>query len=564
MPLQPFKNVFEKPSRSSDRLCLRAYVPSCLRASIPSCLGVALAFAVGCPAERDSIQLILDRHQRAIEKLPDEDRARLLPAGLSVVNQRAAELLPADVLTLPAARALAVRASPDIHAAQARLAAAAARIALARSRFSPSVIFSYIPSRTFQTPASRSRLSALLQPPLPPVGVESESSIVSSLVNALTRPLFGGAKLQSNNNPFSEHSTAFTATWTAFDGFVREAQLMAAKYVYRASTMGLVDVQRLLLQAVDRAYYQVQLSEEQWRIAEADESFSREQLQDTEKLRTAGHATQADADNFRVRVLAAQANVTAAAGLRETGRVVLAELMGLEDVTLPSDLRLSPLAEETDAEMTTPDPKPWIVRALQNRPDVLQLENLLRSEEEQVRSARGLYSPDLLLSGSWGFDRGSNLRYSVEDQSSAAVLEFRWELFTGGSRHAQVLEAESKRGETAAQLNRLRLRAQSDVRRAVIDVTNAQQQIRLHRETVKTAQENRRGVQAGYLAGKETLNRLNEAQRDFITADAELARARIGLRQAWSDLHAAAAQAGPPSEDSPSVLSGTENADTHP
>ena len=59
-------------------------------------------------------------------------------------------------------------------------------------------------------------------------------------------------------------------------------------------------------------------------------------------------------------------------------------------------------------------------------------------------------------------------------------------------------------------------------------------------ENLATAMENRRIVQAGYLAGKETLSRLNEAQRDYITVDADLSLARIRLRQAWSDLHAAA------------------------
>jgi len=56
-----------------------------------------------------------------------------------------------------------------------------------------------------------------------------------------------------------------------------------------------------------------------------------------------------------------------------------------------------------------------------------------------------------------------------------------------------------------------------------------------------TALENRRVVQVGYLAGKEDLNRLNGVQRDFITADVDLALARIRLRQAWTDLRAAAA-----------------------
>jgi outer membrane protein TolC len=103
-----------------------------------------------------------------------------------------------------------------------------------------------------------------------------------------------------------------------------------------------------------------------------------------------------------------------------------------------------------------------------------------------------------------------------------------------------VQQAHSARAEAAADLKRRRIAVQAEVRQAIIDLQNAQEQIRLQRENVKTARENRRIVQAGYRAGKETLNRLNEAQRDFITAEADLALARIRLRQSWSDLHAAA------------------------
>ena len=89
-------------------------------------------------------------------------------------------------------------------------------------------------------------------------------------------------------------------------------------------------------------------------------------------------------------------------------------------------------------------------------------------------------------------------------------------------------------------MRRQHLAVQSEVRRSVIDLTNALEQIRLQSETLTTSLENRRIVQAAYVAGKETLNRLNEAQRDFIAADANLTLSRIRLRQAWSDLYAAA------------------------
>jgi len=510
------------------------------RFAIAATVSAAVSFT-GCQQRLDSLHVVLERHSRAVAKLPAEEQAQLLPYGSPVTRKQVESLLPADVLTLEAARSLAIRANPDVHAAQARLQAAAARVAQARSRYYPSLTFSHNSTRTFHTPASRNRLATALQPaPVVPAEIDDPNFALTTLINALRRPLFG-RDAEGNSNSFSEHATAFSSAWTMFDGFVREAQLLSAKYLHEATEQALIDVQRLIVQSVDTAYYQVQLAQEHLRIARAAEEFSTEQWEETRKLSAAGRATQADVDNFRVRVLAAQAETSQAEGRRETGRVVLAELMGLGDVELPSALSLSALIEEDPSLMSSPSTGEWLEKSLANRPDVAQLEQVLKSDEENVRAANGLYSPVWLLSGSWGFDRTSNLRYEVDDQSSAAGLEVRWELFNGGRREAQIREAESRRAETAALLNRTRLSVQAQVRSSIIDVMNSQQRIHLYRENVVTARENRRIIQAGYLAGRETLNRLNEAQRDYISADADLALARIELRQAWSDLQAAAA-----------------------
>lgn len=504
-------------------------------------VGVMTAWNGGCRAKLDSIDVILRRHEKAVAKLPVETRDRLMPYGAPVATDESDEILPPGPLPLDTARAVAIRANPDIHAAQARLEAARAAIAEARSRFYPSIFFTHNSTRTFHTPASRNRLATLIQPqPTVPTDIESSSLAATTLLNALRLPFFGGNKPKGDTNSFSEHSSAFALSWTVFDGFVREANLLATKQVHQASWALLEDVERLVVRAVDTAYYQVQLGQERIRIARADEKFSRDQLDETEKLRKAGRATIADVNNFRVRMLAAQANVTASEGLRDTGFVVLAELMGLTDACAPRNLEMPPLEDETDDQMTTPDPDPWIERALANRPDLHSLEHQLEADKESVRAARGLFMPTVAVSGSWGFDRSSNVHYEKDDQSSAVVMEFRWELFTGGARRAMVREAESRRAETAANLNRLRLAIQSDVRQSLIRLRDAQTQIRLQRENVTVALENRRIIQVGYAAGNDTLVRLNEAQRDFFTADADLALSRIQLRQAWSDLNAAA------------------------
>jgi len=450
--------------------------------------------------------------------------------------------LSEGVLRLDSARQIALHGNPGIHEAQARLQAARARVSEARARYLPTITLSHTSSRTFLTPKSRPRLTSALQA-AQQAGTGLDSDVlqdVPAVLLPIFRPLFSTGSLEANSNSFSNHSTALTATWTVFDGFIRDAQILASRHLAEAAGHSLGNTRRLVTQAVDTAYHQVQLAVEQVRIATADEEFSREQLEETEKLKGAGRASQADVDNFRIRLLAAQANVTASTGLFDIGRVALAELMGLPNAFLSDDICLSPLTAESEEEVSVPDTEVWLEQAMRNRPDLHLLERVVRSEEQRVRAAKGLYSPGIGISGSWGFDRDSTVHYSKDDQSSLAGVEVRWDLYTGGSRKSRVRAAESTRMEAAAALNRGRLAVQAEVRQAIIALRDAQVQIRLQSEALKTAEENRRLIRAAYSAGKESLTRLNETQRDYTESDVSLALARIRLRQAWSDLHAAA------------------------
>lgn len=484
-----------------------------------------------------------DRHWQAVERLPEEKKRRNASADHAAAPPQSKPILPQGPLSLEAACAVAVRDNPDIHAAQARLDLALARVAEARSLYYPNLVATQNATRTFQTPANRNRLAAASTAMQRSASIPADSNsppAVLALINAIRRPFFDKSG-DGDTNSFSEHASALTSSWILFDGFVREAQLMASKYVYQASAEALVDAQRLVTRSVEAAYYQVQLAREQIRISQAADEFARDQYEETKKLQGAGRASAADVDNFRVRMLGAQAELTEANGLYEAGKIILAELMGIDGVLLPQDIEISPLAEETPEELAEPEVAAFLADGTRNRPDVRQLEELAKSEEENVRAAYGHYQPVLSMTGTWGLNRTSNMRYEVDDQSSAAGIELRWEIFTGGAREARILGAESMKSEAYSRVTRQRLAVESEVRRAVIDVKNSQEQIHLQRENVTTARENRRIVQAGYVAGKETLSRLNEAQRDFITTDANLALARIRLRQAWSDLRAAAA-----------------------
>jgi outer membrane protein TolC len=506
-------------------------------------LAAAVAMALGlaaCEAPHQSIESIVRRQRDALAKLPEEERARMMRPGDPVLADQADDLVGPGLLTLAHAREVGLRANPDIHAARARLEAALTRIGEARSFYFPQLILTHSSNRTFLTPMTRTRI---------PSSIGATSSIPSipqnptliDILNLLRATTLGSTTYSTgNSNSFSDHSTVMSTSWLLFDGFAREARLMSAKYTYQASAMALGDVQRLLVRAVDAAYYQAQLGREQVRIATAAEAFSREQLAEAQKRFDARKITQADVLNFEVRVRAAQADLVAAMGLRDTGRVVLAELLGLPESQLPEAVELATLEEESEADLTSADVDEWLERAQHFRPDLAEARHILKARAENITLARGQFSPELSLSGTWGYEKTSNMGYSDDDQSAAAGIELRWQLFSGGFRTSQLQRARAEEWEASAALHRKTLEVCADVRKAIVDLSNAQEQVELQRLNLESATENRRIVQQEYAAGKTSLVRLNEAQRDYVGTEVALAEARIRLRQAWSDLRAAA------------------------
>ncbi|HUW82807.1 MAG TPA: TolC family protein [Phycisphaerae bacterium] len=526
---------------------------------------IALAIVpLACSAPHNSIDSMIARQRDAIAKLPAEDRARMVVIDPPASGEESGSSLPVGVLGLPDARRIALEANPDVHAARARLEASLARIGEARSFYFPQVAAFHNSTRTLQTSNRLSRFYSSVLPDQSGLVIPENPTLID-IVGTVVEQMRSRQTLSvGNQNSFSDHSTSLTATWLLFDGFVREARLLGAKRAYHASAMGVAEVERLLVRAIDVAYHQAQLGREQIRIAQADEQFSAEQLTHAQRNFEAGRMSRADVLNFEVRVRAAQVNVVAARGLRETGRVVLAELMALPGARLPDNVQLAELEDDGEAPLEPPDADEWIDRGMRLRPDLAQARYILEARSENVNLAKGQFSPQVSLQGSWGLERSSNLRYEERDQASAVALEVRWQLFTGGFRTSQLRRARADWWEAHAGLEGKRLEVAADVRQAVVDVVDAQEQVKLQRANLGSARENRRLVETEYRAGKLSLVRLNEAQRDLVQTEVDLARARIRLRQAWSDLRAAAGAYADDVDSQRAAATATESTQTEP
>ena len=117
-----------------------------------------------------------------------------------------------------------------------------------------------------------------------------------------------------------------------------------------------------------------------------------------------------------------------------------------------------------------------------------------------------------------------------------------YNLFAGGRNRAGVAEARAQLDESEYLLEETRLTAAREIRQAAIDLRTAQENLVLQRTTADYVDENRNLVEKEYNAGQGSLVRLNQAQRDLVSAQARLALSRVALHSARHALQTATAE----------------------
>ena len=103
-------------------------------------------------------------------------------------------------------------------------------------------------------------------------------------------------------------------------------------------------------------------------------------------------------------------------------------------------------------------------------------------------------------------------------------------------------EAEERVKEAEKNLVSKKISVRSDVLTALAELKAAQEQVALQRSNADLVKQNRDLVEKEYAAGQVSLVRLNEAQRDLITAQSRLASALVSMRLSWENLKASTAE----------------------
>ena len=344
------------------------------------------------------------------------------------------------------------------------------------------------------------------------------------------------------DEPLEGYQLGFTAGLLLFDGFAREFRHAMARFGRKESEAGRREAQRLILSATTEAFHSIQLARESLEIARADESFNTRLLEEARITYEAGKGSLSDLLNFRVRGQAARAAVLRAQADYESARVALAVLMAIPEGALPEHYTIAPLAAERPEDMQAPEPQAAIDYALAHRPELTGAEYRVKRAGAAVKEKYAAFSPEVALFATWQGSRTYEPDINADDFSTSIGVNVTYDVFTGGRRWSEVREAKQAKREAEYRMSDAELQTIGEVRRALIELETAQQELVLQRTAAEDVRRNRDLAEQAYRAGKAPLVRLNQAQRDLVEAQSRLALARVSLRRAWYTLRTATAQ----------------------
>lgn len=401
-----------------------------------------------------------------------------------------------ETLTLEDAWRIALRDNPNEAATRARFEQALARARLARAAYHPQL----------------------------------EATGNGARVNFSDRAQTLNPMLDDSAEQFE---AALRATWLIWDGGARRSRLNAALSAADAAEASLEEIRMDLLANVGRAFTSAQLARENVRISTADAEFQNRQLQDIRRREAAGAASRADRLNFDIRRLAAENSAVTARANYDTAMAALTALLGLDaDHPLPAPAPVDPDAPAHEAPVYT---DAWL-EARSQLPALLRAESQVRAAQANRSVERAAYRPALAAFGDVSATRTDDPAFTGDDVGNTVGLQISWDLWDGGQRRARTREAEWAVEEAAAGARGIELQAQAQLANAITGYAAAVRSEEITRETLELTRENRDLVEAAFRAGQESLLRLNEAQRDYTTAESRAVQARLTREQAWIDL----------------------------
>lgn len=203
---------------------------------------------------------------------------------------------------------------------------------------------------------------------------------------------------------------------------------------------------------------------------------------------------------------------------------------------MATDIADRPLASfpEVDSSVRNLDRDTLFARALHNRGDYLAARQQLQAQARRVDIARGVFVP--VLAAKAGYGIRSDLSGDYEPGGSAGVT-LSIPLFEGGRNAAKIAEERALLAARQSSMEALRLRIESEIETAMLDIASAREQVESAHTAIEAAKEGLRIENVKYEQGKGTISEVLDAQAELLAAQSDREKAATAVIIALAQVH---------------------------
>jgi outer membrane protein TolC len=418
--------------------------------------------------------------------------------------------LPAqDSLTLSEAVQRALGHHPSLEAATARVHAAEASIAQARSGWMPHAVY----SESF----------------------ESGNNPVYVFGALLTQHQFTAANfdLTPLNRPgaLNNFQSQLTIDQKVYDFGATRSAARAAELGRKMTEAERHRAELGVMAGVARAYHGVTLAEQGLRLAEEALKSAQADLDRAAKLRSAGLATDSDVLSVQVHLSAMAEQRASRAAELTVSRAALNDAIGApldehHTLSTPLEAPKPPAGDTGELER----------RAVAARPEVAGAKLASDLASTQISGARSQYFPTIGLHGVLEADRQDFASKGGANWMFAASA--RWTLFDGNGTRAAVAEARHKKEAADATARQVDSAVRLEVRQSIATLDASRERAAATEASVAQAEESMRIIRNRYANGLATVTDLLRGETALVEAQTRRLAALYDLRVAAVQLEA--------------------------
>lgn len=328
------------------------------------------------------------------------------------------------------------------------------------------------------------------------------------------------SKKAGDGSTSDAYSASLDASWELdiFGG--KRRSLESATATWQAAEESLRDVQVSLLAEVALSYVDVRSYQQLVSITESN-ILTRSETYDITRWRCeAGLTTQLDADQARLSLEQARAQLPTLRTSLEQSKYTLAVLLGQAPITLRELLAAPKPVPATSAEVAVGMP----ADLLRRRPDVRTAERKLAAQTAQIGVAKAALYPSFSLAGSLGLE---SLEYadlfSAGARTAQGLGKAAWTLFDGGSIRQNIKLQTALQEEALSYYEATVLTALKDVESALVAYANEQLRQKSLVEAVRSGQSAFELARDQYTSGLVNFQTVLDTQQSLLTAQDSLA-----------------------------------------